>query len=66
MFYQKSTGTERHQLLQSILHQDESDEEELNTIPDDQFINLMIAESEEETELFKRMDIERPERKLNG
>ena len=60
MFYQKSTGTERHQLLQSILHQ------EVNTIPDDEFINLMIAESEEETELFKRMDIERPERKLNG
>ena len=66
MFDQKSTGTERQQFLQSILHQDEADEEEENAIPDDEFINLMISRSEEETELFKRMDIERAERELNG
>lgn len=66
MFDQKSTGTERQQFLQSILHQDEADEEEENAIPDDELINLMISRTDEETELFKRMDIERLERELNG
>lgn len=66
MFDQKSTGTERQQFLQSILHQDEADEEEENAIPDDELINLMISRSDEETELFKRMDQERLERELNG
>lgn len=66
MFDQKSTGTERQQFLQSILHQDEADEEEENAIPDDELINLMISRSDEETELFKRMDTERLERELNG
>lgn len=66
MFDQKSTGSERQQFLQSILHQDDADEEEENEVPDDEMINLMISRSEEELELFKRMDIERKERELNG
>lgn len=66
MFDQKSTGSERQQFLQSILHQDEADEEEENAIPDDELINLMISRSDEETELFKRMDKERLEREANG
>ncbi|XP_069365997.1 ATP-dependent helicase brm isoform X2 [Maniola hyperantus] len=59
MFDQKSTGSERQQFLQSILHQDGDDEEEENELPDDDLINEMIARSEEEMELFKQMDIER-------
>lgn len=66
MFDQKSTGSERQQFLQSILHQDDADEEEENEVPDDEVINLMISRSEDELELFKRMDIERKERELNG
>lgn len=66
MFDQKSTGTERQQFLQSILHADEADEEEENAIPDDELINLMISRSDEEAELFKRMDQERLEREANG
>ncbi|XP_031623393.1 ATP-dependent helicase brm isoform X3 [Contarinia nasturtii] len=61
MFDQKSTGSERQQFLQSILHQDEGDEEEENEVPDDEMINLMISRSDEELELFKKMDIERKE-----
>lgn len=61
MFDQKSTGSERQQFLQSILHQDEGDEEEENEVPDDEMINLMISRSEEELELFKKMDAERKE-----
>lgn len=61
MFDQKSTGSERQQFLQSILHQDEGDEEEENEVPDDEVVNLMISRSEEELELFKKMDIERKE-----
>lgn len=57
MFDQKSTSSERQQLLQSILHQDEGDEEEENEVPDDEMINLMIGRSEDEIELFKKMDI---------
>lgn len=59
MFDQKSTGSERQQFLQSILHQDGDDEEEENEVPDDEMINLMIARSEDELELFKKMDVER-------
>lgn len=59
MFDQKSTGSERQQFLQSILHQDEGDEEEENEVPDDEMINLMISRSDDELELFKKMDIER-------
>lgn len=59
MFDQKSTGTERKQFLQSILHQDEGDDEEENEAPDDETINHMIARSAEEIELFAKMDADR-------
>ncbi|GFS58566.1 hypothetical protein TNIN_482531 [Trichonephila inaurata madagascariensis] len=59
MFDQKSTGTDRHQFLQAILAQDEVDEEEENEVPDDETINQMIARSEDEFELFQKMDLER-------
>lgn len=61
MFDQKSTGSERQQFLQSILHQDEGDEEEENEVPEDEMVNLMISRSDEELELFKKMDLERKE-----
>merc|ERR550539_1147721 len=56
MFNQRSTGSERQELLQSILRE-EADEE--NEVPDDEVVNQMIARSEEEFELFQRMDMER-------
>ncbi|XP_059047532.1 ATP-dependent helicase brm isoform X2 [Achroia grisella] len=59
MFDQKSTGSERQQFLQSILHQDGDDEEEENEVPDDDLINEMVARSEEELEIFKQIDLER-------
>ncbi|CAB3380987.1 Hypothetical predicted protein [Cloeon dipterum] len=59
MFDQKSTGSERQQFLQSILHQDETEEEEENEVPDDETVNQMIARSENEFEIFQRMDIDR-------
>ncbi|CAL8137996.1 unnamed protein product [Orchesella dallaii] len=59
MFDQKSTGTERKQFLQSILQQDEGDEEEENEVPDDETVNQMIARSEAEFEKFQRVDAER-------
>jgi len=58
MFDQKSTGSERQQFLQSILHQDDADDEE-NEVPDDETVNQMIARSEAEFEIFQRMDLER-------
>lgn len=59
MFDQKSTGSERQQFLHDILHQDESDDEEENEVPDDETVNRMIARSEGEFELFQKMDLER-------
>merc|ERR1712142_1456828 len=59
MFNQRSTGSERQDLLQSILRAEESDDEEENEVPDDDAINAMIARSDEEIELFEKMDIER-------
>merc|ERR1719266_2654907 len=53
MFNQRSTGSERQELLQSILRDEE------NEVPDDDVVNQMISRNEEEFELFQRMDIER-------
>merc|ERR1712106_1117446 len=58
-FDQKSTGSERQQLLQSILNDEEDDDDEENEVPDDDVVNQMISRSEEEFELFQKMDIER-------
>ena len=55
----KTTGQERRQMLQSILKQDQNTTEEDSEVPDDETLNQMIARSEEEFELFQRMDIER-------
>ena len=41
MFNNRSTGSERQELLQSILRADEQDEEK--EAPDDETINQMIA-----------------------
>lgn len=59
MFDQKSTGSERQQFLQSILHQDDADDEEENEVPDDETVNQMIARNETEFDLFQKMDLER-------
>ncbi|XP_019754076.1 ATP-dependent helicase brm isoform X2 [Dendroctonus ponderosae] len=59
MFDQKSTGSERQQFLQTILHQDGDDEEEENEVPDDETVNQMVARSVDEFELFQKMDLER-------
>lgn len=59
MFDQKSTGSERQQFLQTILHQDDADDEEENEVPDDETVNQMIARNETEFDLFQKMDLER-------
>ena len=47
-------------LFKAILQNDEVDEEEdENEVPDDETINQMIARSEEEFELFQKMDLDR-------
>nr|AML25530.1 ATP-dependent chromatin remodeler brahma [Euschistus heros] len=58
MFDQKSTGTERQKFLQNILHQDDADDEE-NEVPDDEMVNRMIARTEDEFNLFQKIDLER-------
>jgi SWI/SNF-related matrix-associated actin-dependent regulator of chromatin subfamily A protein 2/4 len=59
MFDAKSTGTDRRQFLQAILKQETTVADEESEVPDDETINQMVARSEEEYELFQRMDIER-------
>jgi SWI/SNF-related matrix-associated actin-dependent regulator of chromatin subfamily A protein 2/4 len=61
MFDQKSTASERKALLMAIL-EDEQAEEEEQEVPDDEALNDMIARSEDELELFQRMDLERAAR----
>ncbi|KAA3677467.1 SWI/SNF-related matrix-associated actin-dependent regulator of chromatin subfamily A member 2/4 [Paragonimus westermani] len=59
MFDQKSTGTERRQFLQALLEQDEEADEEEDEAPDDETINQMLARTEDEFEIYQRMDVER-------
>jgi len=58
-FDQRSTGSERQELLKSILREEEGDEDEENEVPDEDVVNQMISRSEEEFELFQKMDMER-------
>ncbi|XP_064416963.1 SWI/SNF related, matrix associated, actin dependent regulator of chromatin, subfamily a, member 4a isoform X2 [Latimeria chalumnae] len=58
MFDQKSSGHERRAFLQAILEHEEQDEEE-DEVPDDETVNQMIARTEEEFDLFMRMDLDR-------
>merc|ERR1712001_574488 len=58
MFNNRSTGSERRELLQSILRADEEEEEE-NEAPDDETINQMIARSEDEFQLFQKIAVDR-------
>ncbi len=55
----KTTGQERKEILHTILKQDNESTEEEADVPDDETLNQMIARSEDEFELFQRMDIER-------
>ncbi|XP_062601986.1 transcription activator BRG1-like, partial [Saccostrea cucullata] len=59
MFDQKSRGYERQQLLQSILEQENEEVEEEDEVPDDETINQMLARTEEEFDVYQKMDIER-------
>ena len=59
MFDAKSTGQERRQYLQTILSQESNEVDDDPEVPDDETVNQMIARSEQEYELFQRMDIER-------
>jgi ATP-dependent helicase STH1/SNF2 len=43
MFNNRSTGSERQELLKSILRADDQEEEEEKEAPDDETINQMIA-----------------------
>lgn len=77
LFDQKSTGSERKALLVAILEEEQEEEvsmrfgcvsinlnilQEEQEVPDDEMLNDMIARSEEELELFQRMDLERAAR----
>merc|ERR1711994_112433 len=53
MFNNRSTGSERRQLLQNILRAEDENEEEEDEAPDDEVVNQMIARSEEEFEQFQ-------------
>merc|ERR1711971_671221 len=59
-FNDTSSGSERRQLLQSILRADDQDgDEDENETPDEEVVNQMIARSDAEFEKFQQMDIER-------
>ncbi|CAB4058742.1 Probable global transcription activator SNF2L2,Chromatin structure-remodeling complex subunit snf21,Nuclear protein STH1/NPS1,Transcription activator BRG1,ATP-dependent helicase brm,Transcription regulatory protein SNF2 [Lepeophtheirus salmonis] len=63
MFNNRSTGTERRELLQSILRADEGEMmKKKNEAPDDEVVNQMIARNEDEFELFQKMDTVRRRR----
>lgn len=59
MFNQNSTSSERRAFLMAILDTENDEDEEESEVPDDETINQMIARTEEEFELYQRMDMER-------
>lgn len=59
MFDNKSTLTDREKFLQSVLTQDNDGDAEEAAIPDDETINQMLARTEDEFDMFQKMDAER-------
>ncbi|XP_071953036.1 probable global transcription activator SNF2L2 [Antedon mediterranea] len=59
LFDQKSTNSERRAYLARVIEQNADNAEEENEIPDDETVNQMIARTEEDFEIYQRMDIER-------
>ena len=53
-------------MLQNILEQDAKSQEDDDETPDDETVNQWIARSEEEYELFQRMDIDRRRNEANN
>ena len=65
MFNDKASDQDRTKKLEELIKQkndDEEEEREENEIPTDEQINEMIARSNEEMELFTKMDQEMYER----
>jgi SWI/SNF-related matrix-associated actin-dependent regulator of chromatin subfamily A protein 2/4 len=58
MFDQKSTSHERKAFLEAILELEQEEEEE-QEVPDDEQVNRMISRTEEEFDLYQRIDMER-------
>lgn len=58
MFDQRSTGAERKQMLEAIIKA-EDDDNDADEVPEDESINHMVARSDDEFEIFQRMDIDR-------
>lgn len=61
MFNQRSDESDRQKKLSEILRKKHFYEEVKDDIPDDDTINEMIQRSQEEFELFTKMDLERYE-----
>lgn len=51
-FDQKSTGSERRQMLEEIIKAENNEDDE-DEIPEDETINQMIARSDDEFEIFQ-------------
>uniref|UniRef100_A0AC34Q9Z6 Uncharacterized protein n=1 Tax=Panagrolaimus sp. JU765 TaxID=591449 RepID=A0AC34Q9Z6_9BILA len=56
-FDQRSTGSERRQILEEIISREEDNDED--EIPDDEAINMLIARGDDEFEIFQKMDQDR-------
>lgn len=59
MFDQKSTDQERRAFLEAILEEEQEGNDEEQEVPDDEALNDMIARTEQELEIFSRIDFER-------
>ncbi|KAJ3693904.1 hypothetical protein LUZ60_009384 [Juncus effusus] len=57
-FDQRTTHEERRMTLETLLHDDERNQETVHDVPSLQEVNRMIARSEEEVEMFDQMDEE--------
>ena len=61
MFNRSSTSSERHDYLEQLIEGDEECKDDDEDIPDDEILNQMIARTEDEFNLFNRMDVARRE-----
>jgi len=64
MFNNKAKGHERHSFLLSLLHEDK-EEEKVNQVPNNQELNRMLARTDQEFEIFEKMDTERDQREID-
>jgi len=66
MYNERSTETERREKLEDVLKKKKNENDDDDEIPDDEYLNQMLARNEDEFRFYEEMDLKRYEKEKGG